>query len=83
MKYLTSSTTALSMVVAVVLFVVATLLEGERPPPDLLPEESTPNLISEVRRDSPVRDEAATRDCRSAEEELLERLDASPELQRR
>lgn len=76
MKYLTSSTTTLSMVVAVLLFVIATLIEGERPPPPA-PETDSPSLLQAVRPDTPVRDEVANRDCRTAEQRLLERLDAS------
>lgn len=77
MKYLTSSTTALSMVIAVVLFVVASWFEGDPPPPLPTAEIESPQLIDSVRQDTPVRDETATQDCRAAEQRLRDRLDAS------
>ena len=77
MKYLTSSTTSLSMVVAVVLFVVASWIDSKRPAPEPPEESTTPQLINEVRRDSAVRDESVTRDCRVAERQLFDTLDAS------
>jgi hypothetical protein len=77
MKYLTSSTTAVSFVIALVLFVVASLIDGDREPPTPPPPEKTPSLITQVRPDSAVRDELAMQGCREAEESLKSRLDAS------
>ena len=77
MKYLTSSTTSLSMVVAVVLFALASWIDGKRPAPEPDSESTTPQLIGEVREDSAVRDESVTRDCRAAERRLFDTLDAS------
>lgn len=77
MKYLTSSTTTLSFVIAVVLFVAASLIEGDREPPVPPDAETTPQMHTGTRPDSPVRDELAQRDCQAAERQLLERLEVS------
>lgn len=77
MKYLSSSTTSLSIAVAVVLFVVATLLEGDPAPPELPPPEKTPQLIRDVRPDSSVRDGSQALACRDAEDALLQTVEAA------
>ena len=77
MKYLTSSTTSIATVVAVVLFAVATWIEGEPSPPEVVAPEDTPTMIREVRPDSAVRDDRDSLSCRAAEETLRARVEAS------
>ena len=77
MKQLSSSTTAISLVVAVVLFAFASWLDGEKPAPEPPPPEKTPVMVTEVRQDSSVRDELAMRSCREAEENLVAKLEVS------
>ncbi|MDX1481890.1 MAG: hypothetical protein R3315_09455 [Woeseiaceae bacterium] len=72
MKYLSTSTTSISIVIAVLLFAVASLFEGDPPAPELVPEEKTPRMITTVREDSALRDENAAEACRAAEEQLLQ-----------
>ena len=74
---MSSTTTAISLVIAVVLFTVATLIEGERPEPELLPEERTPQMITQVRRDTQIRDERAVKPCTDAEAELRASVEAA------
>ena len=75
MKNLTSSTTAVSIVIAASLFVVASWIEGDRPVPE--PPESAPTFLREVRPDSAIRDELAMQSCREAETSLKETQEAS------
>ncbi len=75
MKNLTSSTTAVSFVIAALLFVVASWIEGDRPVPP--PPENVPTFLREVRPDSAIRDDLATQSCRDAEIRLKETLEAS------
>lgn len=77
MKQLTSSTTALSLVIAIVLFSVATWIDGEQPAPEPPPPEKTPNMVTEVRQDTAVRDELAMQSCREAEDRLVAKLEVS------
>lgn len=77
MKNLGSSTMAISLVVAIVLFTIATLIEGERPAPEPPPPEMTPQMIRDVRPDSPVRDDRDTQSCKTAEAALMARVDAA------
>lgn len=77
MKYMSSSTTAVSMVIAIVLFAVASWLDRGRPAPEPPPPEKTPTMLTDVRPDTEIRDELALRSCRDAENTLLSRLDAS------
>lgn len=72
MKFLDTSTTSLSIVIAIILFAIATLIEGDPPPPELVPEEQTPRMITTVRQDSALRDADAAEACRRAEERVLE-----------
>ena len=77
MKYLTSSTTSLSFAIAIVLFAVATLIEGDPAPPELPPEEDTPQMLREVREDTNIRDTRTAEACREAEAALVQTLEAS------
>lgn len=77
MKYLSSSTTAVSLVIAIVLFSVASWLDSGRPAPEPPPPEKTPTMQTAVRADSELRDELALRSCRDAESTLMSRLEAS------
>ena len=77
MKYLTSSTTSIAVVIAVVLFTVATWLEGDPPPPEPVAPENTPTMSREVRPDTAVRDDRDSLSCRAAEEALRTRVEAS------
>jgi len=74
---MSSTTTTISFAIAIVLFVVATLIEGEPPPPELVPEEKAPQMIREVRRDTVVRDDIAVQPCVDAEADLLAKVEAS------
>lgn len=69
----------LSIAIAVVLFAVATWLEGEQPEPEpeLSPRENTPQMIMDVRPDSAVRDERDGQSCRDAEARLMATVEAS------
>lgn len=77
MKYLTSSTTAISLIVAVVLFGVASWFDASRPAPEPYEPDVTPQMIREVRPDSQVRDDRVTQSCRDAEAGLLRTVDAA------
>ncbi len=68
---------AVSLVIAVVLFTVATLIEGERPAPEPPPAEATPQLIREVRPDTAVRDDRVAQTCQDAEAALMARVEAA------
>ena len=81
MKYLSSSTTAVSMIIAVVLFALATWIEGDPPEPDIPPPEVTPQLIREVRPDTAVRDVQDAENCEAAESALMARVDAAQACQ--
>ena len=65
------------MVIAVVLFALATWIEGEQPAPEPPPPEKTPTMIREVRPDSAVRDDRDAQTCRDAEEKLRGMVEAS------
>ena len=73
MKQLTSSTTAVSIVIATVLFVITSFFD--KPPPALYDPELTPEMIREVRPDTELRDERVTQSCQSAEERLFAAVD--------
>lgn len=77
MKYLTSSTTSLSFAIAIVLFLVATLLEGDPPPPEVLLAEDAPEMIRVVREDTAVRDTRTAEACRDAEAALVRTVENS------
>lgn len=77
MKSLSSSTTAVSLVIAGVLFVIASWIEGDRPAPEPPPAEMTPTLVNQVRPDSAVRDDSSMQSCREAEDSLKEKLSVS------
>ena len=77
MEQLSSSTMAISTVIAVVLFAVATFIEGERPAPEPPPEEVTPQMIREVRPDTAVRDDQDAQSCKAAETALMARVEAA------
>jgi hypothetical protein len=79
MKYLSSSTTTLSILIAVVLFVAASLFESERTAPVPAPEagEAATSPLGLVRADSTVRDDRAILSCRDAETRLLEEVEAA------
>lgn len=77
MKYLTSSTTSISFVIALVLFVAASWIEGDRPAPEPPPEDTVPTFVNQVRPDSPIRDDSAMMGCREAEDALKDRLEVS------
>ena len=76
MKNLTSSTTAVSLVIAAILFAVASWVEGDRPVPEP-PTETAPTFLRQVRPDSAIRDDSVMRSCREAETKLEETLEAS------
>ena len=61
--------------IAVILFSVATWIEGERPPPALPEREVT--FDTTVRPDSAIRDDVAEQSCREAETGLIARVDAA------
>ena len=75
MKQLTSSTTALSIVIATVLFVIASVFDS--PPPPLYDPEVNGEWIPEVRPDTAVRDELVTQSCQQAEDRLFAAIDAA------
>jgi len=76
-KYLTSSTTTLSVLIAIVLFALATWIEGE-PPPALRREPAkTPQMIREVREETGLRDDSTLQSCRDAEASLLATVEAA------
>ena len=77
MKQFGSSTMAISLVIAVVLFAVASLIEGERPAPEPPPAEDTPQIIREVRPDTAVRDDRDTQTCKAAETALMAKVEAA------
>lgn len=77
MKYMSSSTTSLSIAIAVVLFALATFIEGESPPPELPPAEATPQFIRDVRPDSAVRDGGSAEACREAEDALKQTVETA------
>ena len=81
MKYLSSSTTAVSMIIAVVLFALATWIEGDPPEPIVPPPEVTPQMIREVRPDTVVRDLRDAENCAAAETALMSRVDAAQACQ--
>lgn len=77
MKYLTSSTTALSLVIAVVLFAVASWFDASRPAPAPYEPDFTPEMIRDVTPDSALRDDRAAQSCRDAEATLLGTVEAA------
>lgn len=77
MKYMSSSTTAVSLLIAIVLFSVASWLDSGRPAPEPPPPEKTPVMQTQVRPDTQLRDESVLRSCRDAENSLMSRLEAS------
>lgn len=81
MTYMSSSTTAVSLIIAIILFSVATWLDRNRPAPALPPPEKTPMMVTDVRPDTAVLDESALRSCREAESTLMSRLDESQSCQ--
>jgi hypothetical protein len=75
MKQLTSSTTAISIVIATVLFAVASYFDS--PPPPLFDPDVNAEWIPDVRPDTAVRDEQSTQSCQKAEDRLLAAVDAA------
>lgn len=77
MKYLSSSTTSISIVIAVVLFAIASWIEGDRPLPEAPPPVTVPILEDAATIDSAIGDVAATQSCSEAERELAAKVEES------
>ena len=77
MKPRNTSHTTIAVVAAVVLFAIASWIEGDRPLFEPTPEGEEPVSLHQVRPDSAVRDDRVTSSCVDAEEQLRDRLAAS------
>ena len=75
MKQMT--TTSIAVIVAVVLFGLATWLDGGFRIEEPVAEETSPVMIQQVRPDSAVRDDRDALSCREAEDALRARIDVS------
>lgn len=67
----------LSIVIAVVLFALATWIEGDPPEPSTPDPDRTPQMIREVRPETPLRGVVAAQSCRDAEAALMATVEAS------
>ena len=77
MKYLTSSTTTLAIVIAIVLFGVASLLDQRWQKPPEAPPEIVPEMLRMADRESALPDRSAVLSCEAAETTLLATVDAA------
>lgn len=77
MNGLTGSTAFISILVAVILWSLATWLEGETDEADVRAVEATHAFVDEVTSDTEIRSDGVMQSCRSAENTIREIVDAS------
>ena len=77
MNGLKGTTTSISIVAAIVLWSLATWLEGERAEPEIGSIEPPHAFSDEVTPDSEIRSDQVLQSCRDAEDNILQIVDAS------
>jgi len=76
-KYISSSTTAVSIVIAIVLFGVTSLIDQRRPKPPQTEPEVVPQMLRMADRQSTLYNVEDTQSCQAAESTLLATVDAA------